>query len=299
MHRGGSTTDERLVAAQGAVREHAHVARMHAELAADLAREEVRAQQLAEELVQEQLDVKRASGTWAKLKGVFGDAAARLSKEEQEAALAEARLHEARSSCDELRAQIARLAHRRDELAGSAAELAQARAAKLATLADTPAGVELAAIADQLGELHGDQREIGEAIAAGDLLLDSLGTMMGNIMAAQELARSRSMGVDMIAMAKMGAVRDAAGLAQAQLRVVQRELADLHLELVAPVTLFVEVAPSGLTGVSSWSFDGTFAIVADLMKRLGEQLGALRKRERQGADKIAALEVERDRLLVT
>jgi len=298
MYRGGSF-DERLQAARAAVREHAHVARMYTELAADLAREEVRAQQLAAELVQERLDVQRASGTWAKLKGVFGDAAARLSKEEQEAALAEASLHEAQTSRDELRAQVARLANRRDELAGSADELAQARAAKQATLVDTPTGNELAAIADQLGEIHGELREIVEAIAAGDLLLDSLSTMMGNIMAAQELANSRSMGIDMIAMAKMGAVRELAGTAHAQLRVFQRELADLQIELVAPVTLVIDVRIGPLLVISASSFTPTFAIVGDLMNQVGQHLGALRKRQIQRATGLAALEVERDRLLVT
>ncbi len=273
---------------------------MCVELAGDLARETVRAQQLAAELVQEQLDVQRASGTWAKLKGVFGDAAARLSKEEQEAALAEASLHEAQTSCDELRAQVARLTQRRDELAGAADELVQARAAKQATLVDTPAGRELGAIAEQLGEMHGEQREISEAISAGDLLLESLSTMIGNIMAAQQLADSRSMGVDMIAMAKMGAVRDLAGTAQAQLQVFQRELADVQLELVAPDKLVAEprLGLRLILGVHTSDFTPTFDNVSDLLKRVGELLGALRKRQTQRAVGIADLEIERDRLLV-
>lgn len=103
----------------------------------------------------------------------------------------------------------------------------------------------------------------------------------------------------MIAMAKMGAVRDIAGRAQAQVRLFQRELADLQIELIVPATLFVEVQPSLLTGVSAWSFNATFEILGDLMKRTGEHLGALRKRQTLRATGMAALEIERDRLLLT
>jgi hypothetical protein len=307
-----AAADERIRAALSALAERDHLIRVVATLGEDVAAEEQRVAELSTALHKEQTDVARYErGVWALLYRVFADHEARLSKEQREAAEAEARLCEALASRDALSAQVASVATRLASFAGADAELALAREAKHALLLSlgSPAAAELDGIIAQLGAADAELRALDEAIAAGlraHATLEQLAEALGS---ARNWGKADLViGSALISWAKRAKLDTAHGLAgavQAELIAFQRELGDVGLSLEA------QVAGPATHGrfLDIW-FDNLFTDLRiqdgiidaqrstdDTLLEVRVRVGQVQQRRAQLAARIAALLESRDRLL--
>lgn len=243
MYRSPSTAaDERIRAAHAAIAERDHLQRVLALIAQDVAAEEARTTELAASLEKELADVQRYErGVWSLVYRVVADRDARLTKEQREAAEAEAKLGEALASRDALRAQVAEITARLAAFAGADAELARAREAKEIEVLSlgTPGAAELDAIAAQLGAIDAEGRELDQAIGAGMRAHAALERL------AEALGSARNWGTADLLMdstllswakrAKLDTAHGLAGAAQAELTLFQRELGDIGYGLEAMV----------------------------------------------------------------
>lgn len=271
------------------------------ELEAEIGREQALADRLSEQLGGELAEVARYEhGLWPFLYGVVTDRHARLSREQETAAVIEVSLHEATAAIDELSRQRDVLAARRDALAPVAAEVEDLRAECLANLAGTPAGDEALVLVTRLAELEDEQRAVRHALAAGE--------------AAQEpllaIARVSPFRTDR----RMDAastyhdyanelrwlliqLREHAGRASARLGVFRRALADLGLQrsasLPSPERRKVFFTSTGARPEYEAVWSQLLAVVQELAARLTE----LHARANRIDASIPTLEEERDRLL--
>ena len=102
--------DTKIRAAHGALAERTRLLAIREALAPDLTEAETDVDKLAATLADEQQDVRRyESGVWAFLYDIFADRKGRLTKEQQEAAVAEVRHQEAVTMRDRLREEVASL----------------------------------------------------------------------------------------------------------------------------------------------------------------------------------------------
>lgn len=195
---------------------------------------------LEEQLTDEQKDVRRyESGVWAFLYDLVADREARLSKEQKEAAAAQAKLAETSALCERMTDQVATIEKRLAELTGADADLAAARAGKEAVIRATGGSRadDLDAISADLGGLDAEGKEIDEAIAAGARAHASMARLVEALGSAQNWGTadvfSDSLFVTWIKRGRMDEADALAGVAQADLMLFGRELGDLGLMLQA------------------------------------------------------------------
>ncbi len=248
MYRSSlSEADTKIRAAHGALAERARLIAISETLVPDLAQAETHADRLEKALASEQQDVRRYErGVWAFLYDVFADRSARLTKEQREAAEAETRHQEALTMRDCLREEIASLGSRIAALADAEADLAAARADKQVFLvaAGGPAAAEFEAIVAALGVADAQGRAIDEALVAGARAHAALGQL------SETLSSARSWGVaDILTDSffvswqkrnKLDEARGHAGVAQAEISVFRRELADVGVGLLAEVAVLAD-----------------------------------------------------------
>lgn len=234
--------DERIRAALSAIAERTRLVGIRDALAPDLAEADTDAAKLETTLADEQKDVRRyEKGVWAFLYDIFADREARLTKEQQEALAAEAKYAEAATMRDRLRQEVASLGTRIEALAGADKELAIAREMKRAALVAIggPAADELDGITAQLGTTDAELRAVEEAIAAGNTAQVALTQLAEALGSARNWGRADiltdSFLISWQKRNKLDEAHNLAGVAQAEISVFRRELADVGVGLEAEV----------------------------------------------------------------
>ena len=237
-----TAADERLRAALAAHADRAHLINVRTALTPDLTEADAELVKLEAKLAAEQRDVRRYErGVWAFLYDVFADRSARLTKEQREAAEAEARYAECVALRDRLREEVTSLGARIDALAGADAELAAARAAKHAAVVEFggPAAEELSALTTQLEAIEAEVRSIDEALAAGDRAHGTLTRLVEVLSSARNWGAADIMTdsffVSWAKRSRLDEANNLAGVAQADMTVFRRELGDVGVGLVAEI----------------------------------------------------------------
>lgn len=272
----GSSSDERLRRARAADRDHDKLTRVLAELATDLETEERRAAE------HEQLLRQKLSGEERELVAVVHD--------------------QAESACKELRAQISRLTAQRDALATVAADLADARAERIATVAHTPHGKAALELVVHLGELDSTTHQITDAIQAGlrlgelireHLMVDAVTPSMLRDSANTETSYGHQM------RRWIANVRSSLGFTRAELAVFRRRLQELGIEFDPAMPRLPEgSARYLLLEPSSEVVGAMWGPISALSTDVATQVGKLRKRGADLATEITSVEDECDRLLL-
>jgi hypothetical protein len=270
----GASSDERLRAARAADQEREQLTRVLAHLATALEAEESRETEHEELLAQ------------------------RLSTEER--ALVVLAHQEIAASCSELRGQIARLQMRRDALAAPARDLADARAERIATIANTPNGKAALELIGHLGDLDALSRSIGEAIQTGtqlgEMILEHLladGVTPSEVRDAHE-SRTVSM------KRWLSSVRGAIGHTRADLAMFRSQLASLGIVFDPSLPRVPDWNPAWLAiGPSMEVVSNLWGSISGLSTDVATQVGLLRKRAADLAAEVLAVEDECDRLLLS
>jgi hypothetical protein len=239
-----STTeaDDKIRAALAAVAEHSRLVGLRDALAPDIAEIEIDVGTLEQALGDERKDVRRyEKGLWAFLYDIFADREVRLTKEQREAMAAETKHAEAVALRDRLDEEMRSLRQRISALEHSATDLAVARELKRMALVAIggPAAHELDGITAQLGAIDADVRAVDEALAAGQSAHGALADLAAVLRSARNWGTADILtDAFFVSWAKRNKLDDArhlAGIAQAELSVFRRELADVGVGLVAQI----------------------------------------------------------------
>ena len=233
-----SAIDQRVREAQVRCAELHRLQARRAALVAELARAEADMAARGKDVVREQADVtKLEKGAWAFLHGLFSDGEQRLSKEKAEAAAAMMRWQEAVAEHARLRRAIEEVDAALAPFAGAEDELARAREAKLDELEARGGAVadELAALEDEAALLAARLAHVAEAETAGGSALVTLGRVEKRLAEAEAWdPMNLILGSDGARLAeadRMDRAYGFAGVAQAEVTMFERELADLGLAL--------------------------------------------------------------------
>ena len=167
-----SNPSDRVLAAQAAIAERAHLLEVRKLLAEDIKSEEGRVQQLAKELRFEIADVEKlTTGVMGFLQHILVDEN-QLAKEKREVVEAQARLREAQGSLESVRAQATDVDNRIAKLvpADLERELADARNARAESLmrGGGEIGSKLQDIGIRIESIDIELVPLGEAVAAGE-----------------------------------------------------------------------------------------------------------------------------------
>ena len=266
--------DDRYRRALGAAHEVAQLTRMIDELDGEIGRQQVNAERMRELLVGE--------------------------RNEETVEVLEASLHEGSAATDELSRQREVLAQRRDAIVLFAGELAELRAERIASLAETPAGDEALALVTRLAELDDEQRAVAHAITAGEAAQDPLIAIatVDALHTGQHV--NQSTGYHDYANELAWLVRNLrkhAGPATARLVVFRRALGDVGLQLTAELPSPEHRKVFFTSAGARPDYNAVWGQLMAVVQQVAVCLTELRKRKANVDASIVALEAERDRLL--
>lgn len=250
--------DARIADARAAERERSKLERDHATVGARLKDVDERIGVLQDEVDEELQDVERLEGGWyALLRQALGDRDDRLDEERREHAAAALRLDAARSEARDLAQRLADLERRLAAVGDPTAALAAARRDKAQLLhdLDDPRAHRLTTIAEELGEITADERELVEAVEAAEIAAGWLRDADTMLSKAADWGTWDLMGGGMVSsLAKQGRMQDARSSlhhAAAALRALDTELADVATDVRdAP-----HLDTRGMTGMLDVFFD--------------------------------------------
>lgn len=269
-------------------------ARLLAETRSQLATEQSRLRDLERQLHQEEQDVASLQGAslGSLFHSILGDRETRLERERQEALRARLRFDEARSAVRRLQSDLLSLQGQVERLPELEAEYADLLRQKQATLGGAGGQPEeLRQLEERLNVLRREQRELQEAIAAGEEVQASLAQVSKALNSAAGWGVWDMMGGGLLAtMAKhssMDTAREHAHRAEQALRRFHRELQDVAVQL----SLSVEM--DGFIRFADYFFDG---LIVDwtVQNRINRSREAVSQAEQQVNSTLATLLTRRD-----
>lgn len=306
-----SLNDE-LAECQEAIRQKRKLERDCGAAKSQLAVELARLDELATKLAAEARDVEKLEGTslTGLFYGVLGLKADKLEKEKQELLAARLEHDEALTAVKILKEQVADVEAKLDRIGDADARYAAALRSKEQAIVDSahPAAAELVATAKQQGDCSADASETAEALAAAERVASGLAAV------EQSLGSARSWGTwDMIGggsistwikHSKIDDAKDGIARVQADIRTLQRELADVNIEAD------IKVEIGAFTRFADWFFDGLifdWAVQSKIVRSLervqqarrdiGGLVERLRRRRAELAARLAELRAQRTQLI--
>jgi len=192
-----SEADDRILAAQTAIAERAHLVEVKKLLADDIKSEEARVQQLAKELRFEIADVERlTTGVMGFLQSILVDEN-QLAKEKREVVEAQARLREAQGSLESVRQQAADVELRIAKLvpADLERELADARNARAESLMSGGGaiGSQLQDIAIRIESIDIELVPLGDAVQAGEAAFLAVRDILATLDAGKVVDKAKAL----------------------------------------------------------------------------------------------------------
>jgi len=304
--------DETLRRAHAALSERNRLIEIREAIAPDLLEAERELAPLEAAASKELKDVERyQSGAWAFVYDVFRDREARLTKEQREAALAQARAAEQRALRDRLAEELASLDRRIAALRSAEVDLAAARAGKQAALVASghPSAAELVQIDTALAAADRAGIELAEALAAGERVHATLTRLLEALGSAANYSSAdlvmNSMLISMLKRDHMDRAHALAGSTQAELTVFQRELGDIghmlesELAALAAHQRFIDVLFDNI--FSDWSVHGMIgsaqAQAHTVRQVVADRLGNLRAQRAEVSRQQDELSQRRARIL--
>lgn len=230
----------------------------------ELARQAARVKRLSDRADRERADVDELEGTsWSRLMAtVLGELEARQEKELREWLAARLRLEQAQDTQADLRGQVAALQARLDSLADPRPRYHELLAAKSRLLAERhadDAATRRLHAAERHGVLSTFQRELDEALWAGEVAKAALAGLLDALGKAQALGRLDMIGVasNLVKYHQIDEAHRHASAANRALSRFQMELADVqarhHAELTVDISTLATFADYFLDDlVSDW-----------------------------------------------
>jgi vacuolar-type H+-ATPase subunit I/STV1 len=287
--------NRRLSQAKERVRAKQKLAAMLGQVESDLRQARRKHTALEERLASEKSDVDKLEGL--SLTGLFhsvlGTRTERLDKEREEYLAAKLKYDESEEALKDLQAQANRL---QDQLAAFQSvdhdyqRLIEEKESLLTSGQDPRAG-RLLELSARLTDLKSDQKELTEAIQAGESALRGLRRVQADLQSAANWGTWDMLGGGMLSTmakhSKIDSARQHAHAAQGQLRRFQAELAD------AGQRLHVSLDIGGFSKFADYFFDGLIAdwnvqskiknasnACASAMSQVSSSIGACRRRLR-------------------
>jgi hypothetical protein len=192
------------------------------------------------------------------------------------------------------------LAQRHDAISLIAGELAELRAERIASLAETPAGDEALALVTRLAELDDERRAVAQAITAGEAAEDPLISIaaVDALTTGQDFHQSSGYHDHASALVCLVSnLRKHAGPATARLVVFRRALADVGVPLTAELPSPEHRTLYFTSAGARPNYDTVWGQLMAVLEQVAARLSELRKLQANVDASIAALEAERDRLL--
>lgn len=302
---------EELTAAQA---RHARLTAQMDELYRQREERQARVEETARVFRKEQDDVDQLEkgGLRALLLSLTGDRKERLDRERREALAAKFQYDQARSDLEYLEAKLTDLIRERDGLTYSPRKLEQllAEKAELIKSMGGRQGARLAELDGRLSELRHQQKELNEAISAGQNVKRLLGYVQDNLDAARGFGTWDMLGGGLIVnMAK----HDHLDSAQSSIRAAQRALCDFRTELADISDIQVPNIQIGpFATFADYFFDDIFSDwfvqsgikkaqerVSEIRMKLTAALRALDTAAQELEARRAPLDAEREALLTT
>jgi hypothetical protein len=310
----GEEPDQQLASAVAA-RQQAEALRRRLDTATQHARETAEASRQAQSMLAgEQADLDALEHlSWSRILSTLkGSHATDLEREQAERDAARYRAGVAEAADRTAQAEVSSLQTQLASLGDTEEQYAEALAGKESwtQVHDPATATRLDEIAHRRGELAAEDREAREAFAAGTAAQQHLSSAARLLDSARSWSAWDTFGggdfiSSMVKHQRLDSVADELRRADAALQSFGRELADLSLDGVATVN----ITPLMRT-FDVW-FDNIFTDlavrrriieaqeqVAATSRRVGEVLQDLQRRGQQIAQELAALDAERERLLV-
>ena len=250
--------NERLIECKSRLREKRKLSSMLVETKRQLAKANDAQSKTGVRLMKEDTDVAALEGM--SITGLFysilGTKEERLEKERQEALAAKLKHDQSIAEVKELTEELELLQQQLSSLEDVEAEYKQVLSEKAAFLTECGNGVaeQLIQISEQLADLASQERELLEAVRAGESARRSLDEILSTVSSAANWGAVDMMGggmfTTMIKHSKMDAAKQQARTAQRQLLRFKNELAD------ADKRLQVSLKIDGFTTFADYFFDG-------------------------------------------
>jgi chromosome segregation ATPase len=271
-----------------------------------------RLETLAAQLSKEKVDVdklERLSLT-ALFYSVLGSKDQQLEKERQEMLSTQLKFQQVKHQVEYLERERDRLLDRMDNLkeVDSAYESLLAEKERVLRQSNQPAGEQLVSISEQAAHLGSEVKEISEAIAAGEQAVDGLDQVLKSLESARDWGTWDLIGGGFLSTAikhsRIDDARDMVHEVQTQMSRFKRELADVQLDNQLAVNL------GAFESFADYFFDGLIidwivqSEVLDSINRskqvreaISKALSELEKAQKTSQDRLAGLQMERERLL--
>lgn len=241
---------------------------------------------LARSMAKEQADVERLTGRSlaALFYQVTGQMEEKLTRERREAYAAQMKHATALREREKVEAALRRVEAERWQLRDSPARYEQCKAEKAAALrqSGSPAGRQLQQQEQQLTALEKQQKELNEAIAAGQAALQTAQRVVDLLDSAEGWATWDMLGGGLLSdMAKHSRLDEA----QAAVEQLQIQLRRFHTELAdVQIAADMQVRVEGFLQFADFFFDG---LLVDWMVR--DRIEQSRAQARQTRDQIEAM----------
>jgi hypothetical protein len=277
-----------------------------------LKQELARRDSLAAELEKEQLDVERLEGL--SLAGLFytvlGEKHIQLKKEREEFLRAKLKHDQCVHAMAALQKEVADLKGQLDllsDLNGRYQEVLAEKEQLLLSAADATAG-QMLTLSEQLADVRGAVKEVQEAVASGQELLDGLDGVVESLKSAKGWGTWDMLGGGIVATAvkhsRIDEARAQMHEVQALLGRFQRELADVTLDQVpaADITAFDTFADYFLDGlIMDWivqsKIERSLAQVENVRDRVAGIVATLKAQRRELKGQAEAVAQERKGLI--
>ncbi len=304
--------NERLSALRGQIRGRERLTAQLKAAEEKLKGERARRDSLAAELEKEQLDLKRLEGM--SLAGLFysilGEKEIQLKKEREEFLGAKLKHDQCVHAVAALQKEVADLKGQLDllgDLNGRYQEVLAEKEQSLLSAADATTE-KMMTLSERLADLGSAEKEVGEALASGQELLDGLDRVVESLKSAKGWGTWDMLGGGIVATAvkhsKIDEARAGMHEVQALLGRFQRELADVTVEAVpaADITAFDTFADYFLDGlIMDWivqsKIERSLSQVENVRGRVGAIVATLKAQRQELTEQAEAIGRERRELI--
>jgi chromosome segregation ATPase len=253
--------NRRLIQTKERLRSKQKLEAMLAQVQTNLRQAKQRSTTLTERLASEKADVDKLEGL--SLTGLFysvlGTKTDHLDKEKEEYLAAKLKYDECVEALDDLQAEADRLQHELEVFQSVEQDYERLIKEKESLLAssDDPRAESLLGLSERLTDLKSDQKELAEAVQAGESALGGLRQVQNDLQSAANWGTWDMLGGGMLSTmakhSKIDSARQNAHAVQRQLRRFQEELAD------AGQRLNVSLEIGGFSKFADYFFDGLIA----------------------------------------
>jgi DNA repair exonuclease SbcCD ATPase subunit len=253
--------NRRLTQAKEQIRSKQKLEAMLTQVQSSLRQSETKNAELKDRLASEKADVDKLESM--SLTGMFysvlGTKAEHLDREKQEYLAAKLKYDESVEAVNDLQAERTRLQQELESFKTVEQDYTRLMKEKESLLANSqdPRADRLLGFSEQLADLASDEKELTEAVRAGESALRALRDVQGDLQSAANWGTWDMLGGGMLSTmakhSKIDSARQRAHTAQSQLRRFQEELAD------AGQRLNVSLEVGGFSKFADFFFDGLIA----------------------------------------